>query len=296
MQVHLLDATYELFRAHFGRPPASDARGQPAGATIGLVESVLGLLREPGVTHLACAFDHVVRSWRNERYAGYKTDAGMPRELLAQFGRAEAALRAVGLVVWPMVEFEADDALAAGAARFVDAAGVERVVILSPDKDLAQCVREDGRVVCYNRRLSQLVDAAAVRARFGVAPSSIPDYLALVGDKSDGYPGLPGWGARSTAAVLGRFAHLEAIPRDPSSWGVDVRGAGALAATLAQRWDEALLYRELATLRTDAPLAEELDDCRWRGAPRGDFEELARQLDARHLIRRVPRWADDEAG
>ncbi len=296
MQVHLLDATYELFRAHFGRPPASDAQGRPAGATIGLVESVLGLLREPGVTHLACATDHVVRSWRNDRYAGYKTEAGMPPELLAQFGRAEDALRALGLVVWPMVEFEADDALATGAARFVDAPDVERVVILSPDKDLAQCVREDGRVACYNRRLGQLVDAAAVLARFGVAPSSIPDYLALVGDKSDGYPGLPGWGARSTAAVLARFGHLEAIPRDSSSWGVDVRGAGALAATLAQRWDEALLYRELATLRTDVPLSEGLEDCRWRGVPRGAFEDLARRLDAPHLLGRVPRWADDGAG
>ena len=291
MQVHLLDATYELFRAHFGRPPANDALGCPAGATIGLVESVLGLLREPGVTHLACATDHVVRSWRNERYAGYKTEVGMPPELLAQFERAEDALRAVGLVVWAMVEFEADDALAAGAAKFADAHGVERIVILSPDKDMTQCVRPDGRVVCFNRRLGQLVDATAVRERFGVAPASIPDYLALVGDASDGYPGLPGWGARSAATVLSRFEHLESIPRSAAGWGLPLRNAPALAATLAARRDEALLYRELATLRTDVPINEELDDLRWRGVPRGPFEELAGALDAPHLVQRVPRWA-----
>ncbi len=192
MQVHLLDATYELFRAHFGRPPHADADGRPVAATLGVVESVLSLLREDGVTHIGCATDHVIRSWRNERYAGYKTEAGMPPELLAQFGLVEDALRALGLVVWPMVEFEADDGLAAAAARFAEHPLVERVVILSPDKDMAQCVRQDGRVLTFDRRAGRFMDAAGVEARFGVSPASIPDYLALVGDSADGYPGLPG--------------------------------------------------------------------------------------------------------
>ncbi len=290
MQLHLLDATYELFRAHFGRPPARDADGREAGATIGLVESVLRLLREPGVTHLGCATDHVVRSWRNERYAGYKTEAGMPPELLAQFGLAEDALRAMGLVVWPMVEFEADDALATAAARWADAPGVERVVILSPDKDLAQCVRTDGRVVAWDRRRERLIDADAVRARFGVEPASIPDWLALVGDAADGYPGLRGWGERSASAVLRRYGHLEAIPERAEDWDVSVRNAGRLAAALRDGREEVRRYRELATLRLDVPLAERLEDLAWSGVPRGPFEDLVAKLRAPHLLERVPRW------
>ena len=292
MQVHLLDATYELFRAHFGRPARKDPEGRAVAATVGVLESTLYLVREEGATHLACATDHVIRSWRNERYPGYKTEEGMPPELLAQFGLAEDALRAAGFVVWPMVECEADDALAAGAARYVDAEGVERVIIMSPDKDLTQCVREDGRVVAYDRRHRRLIDAAAVRARFGVPPASIPDYLALVGDSSDGYPGLPRWGAKSTALVLGRYGHIEAIPPRASDWDVRVADALALAATLRERMSEALLYRELATLRTDVPLAESLDDLRWKGAPRAEFEALVERLGAPHLLGRVPRWRD----
>jgi 5'-3' exonuclease len=293
VQVHLLDATYELFRAHFGRPPSRDPAGREVGATVGLIESVFSLLREPGVTHVACATDHVIRSWRNDRWPGYKTEQGMPPELLAQFPLAEDALGAAGLVVWPMVEFEADDALATGADRFAEQPGVERVVILSPDKDMAQCVRQDGRVVTYDRRREREVDAAAVRERFGVGPASIPDYLALVGDKADGFPGIPGWGARSSAAVLARYGRLEAIPVDPGAWGVALARGTALrlSGSLRERWDLALLFRELALLRTDVPLRENLVDLRWRGVPRDAFEACVADLGAPHLLRRVPRWA-----
>jgi 5'-3' exonuclease len=291
MQLHLLDATYELFRAHFGRPAHAGADGQPVAATLGLVESVLSLLREDGVTHLGCATDHVIRSWRNERYPGYKTEAGMPPELLAQFPLAEEALEALGVVVWPMIEHEADDGLAAAAARWADAPGVERVVILSPDKDMAQCVREDGRVVTYDRRNRRFVDADAVREKFGVPPSSIPDYLALVGDASDGYPGLPGWGPRSAALVLQRYPHLEDIPDSVRAWDVVVRGAATLAATLRDRREEAFLYRELATLRSDAPLPQEHpDELRWRGADPAAIERLAAVLAAPRLPSRIGRW------
>jgi 5'-3' exonuclease len=292
MQVHLLDATYELFRAHFGRPPTSAPDGKAVGATVGIVESILGLLHDPGVTHVGCATDHVIRSWRNKRYPGYKTEAGMPRELLAQFGLAELALQAIGLVVWPMVEFEADDAIGAAAVKFADEAGVERVVILSPDKDMTQCVREDARVVCFDRRRGLWIDADAVRAKFGVSPASIPDYLALVGDSADGYPGIPGWGSKSAAAVLTRYEHLESIPERASQWDVSVRGALTLAANLREHHDDAFLYRELATLRVDAPIPQALDDLRWRGVPREPFEALVAALGADHLRGRVHRWAD----
>jgi 5'-3' exonuclease len=289
VQIHLLDATYELFRAHFGRPPHAGADGEAVSGTLGVVESVLSLLRDDGVTHLGCATDHVIRSWRNERYAGYKTEAGMPPELLAQFGPLEDALRAAGVVVWPMVEFEADDALAAAAARFADHPRVERVVILSPDKDMAQCVRTDGRVLTFDRRAGRFYDAAAVTGKFGVPPTSIPDYLALVGDSADGYPGLPGWGARSAATVLVRYPHLEDIPDSVRAWDVAVRGAASLALTLRERRQEALLYRELATLRTDAPIPQaDPDELRWRGVDRGAFEALARRLRAPRLLERLP--------
>lgn len=293
MQIHLLDATYELFRAHFGRPPHSGLDGEPVGATLGVVESVLSLLREEGVTHLGCATDHVIRSWRNDRYPGYKTEAGMPAELLAQFELVEEALRAVGVVVWPMVDLEADDGLAAAAARFADQPGVERVVILSPDKDMAQCVRSDGRVVTFDRRAGRFFDAAAVEAKFGVPPASIPDYLALVGDSADGYPGLPGWGARSSATVLQRYPHLEDIPDRVGAWDVAVRGAASLARTLAEHRDEALLYRELATLRTDAPIPQtDAEQLRWRGVDVEAFAALAMRLRAPRLLERLPQSAD----
>jgi 5'-3' exonuclease len=289
VQIHLLDATYELFRAHFGRPPHAGPDGEPVGATLGVVESVLSLLREDGVTHLGCATDHVIRSWRNDRYPGYKTEAGMPAELLAQFGLVEDALRALGTVVWPMLDFEADDGLAAAAARFADHPSVERVVILSPDKDMAQCVRPDGRVLTFDRRAGRFFDAAAVEEKFGVPPASIPDYLALVGDSADGYPGLPGWGARSAATVLQRYPHLEDIPDSVSAWDVGVRGAAGLARTLRQQRADALLYRELATLRTDAPIPQtEPDELRWQGLQRPALEALAERLRAPRLLERLP--------
>jgi 5'-3' exonuclease len=260
------------------------------GATVGVIESTLALVRDDGVTHLGCATDRVIRSWRNERYAGYKTEAGMPPELLAQFPLVEEALEAIGVVLWPMVEFEADDALAAAAARFADDPAVERVVILSPDKDMAQCVREDGRVVTYDRRKRAFVDADGVRPKFGVPPESIPDFLALVGDSADGYPGLPGWGAVSTATVLRRYPHLEDIPPSVSAWDVSVRGAASLALTLRERREDALLFRELATLRLDAPIPQpEPDELRWRGPDDDAFAELARRLDAPELPSRLPR-------
>ncbi|MBX3030518.1 MAG: flap endonuclease [Chloroflexi bacterium] len=293
VQLHLLDATYELFRAHFGRPPHAAADGTPVGATVGVIESTLSLLREDGVTHLGCATDHVIRSWRNDRFAGYKTDEGMPPELLAQFPLAEEALAALGVVLWPMVEFEADDALGAAAARFADDPAVERVVILSPDKDMAQCVREDGRVVTYDRRKRAFMDADGVRAKFGVSPASIPDFLALVGDSSDGYPGVPGWGAVSTAAVLHRYPHLEDIPDTIARWDVTVRGGASLATSLRERRDEALLYRELARLSLDAPIPQRsVEELRWQGVPRGPFEALVERLAAPSLLGRVPRWRD----
>ncbi|MDQ3937549.1 MAG: flap endonuclease [Chloroflexota bacterium] len=292
MQVHLLDATYELFRAHFGRPPVRDPRGRPVGATVGLIESTLSLLRDNGVTHLAGASDHVIRSWRNQRWPGYKTEAGVPAELLAQFQLAEDALRAIGVVVWPMVEYEADDALATGARRWADERDVERVVIMTPDKDMAQCVREDGGVVLYDRRKRAFLDADAVRGRFGVSPASIPDFLALVGDAADGYPGIPGWGKVSAAAVLSRYPSLEEIPESAARWDLRVRNAAMLAASLREHRDQAFLFRELATLVADVPLSETLDDLRWRGVPRAPFEQLVERLGQPQLRERIPRWAD----
>jgi 5'-3' exonuclease len=294
VQVHLLDATYELFRAHFApRPQRFDAAGKPASATIGLLESTLYLLRDEGVTHLGCASDHVIRSWRNAKWPGYKTEFGVDPGLLAQFTQAEDALRALGVVVWPLVEWEADDGLGTGAARFADAPGVDRVVIMTPDKDMAQCVREDGRVVCYDRRKRAFIDANGVRERFGVSPESIPDFLALVGDSSDGYPGIPGWGKVSAGAVLTRYRHLEDIPEKVTHWDVQVRGAAALAAALREHIELAYLFRELATLVLDVPVvSESVDDLRWHGAHRAPFEALAERLAAPDLISRVPKWVD----
>jgi 5'-3' exonuclease len=292
VQIHLLDATYELFRAHFGRPPRAGSDGQPVGATLGVVESVLSLLREDGVTHLGCATDHVIHSWRNDRYAGYKTDDGMLPELLGQFELLEEALRALGAVVWPMVEFEADDGLAAAAARFARHPDVERVVILSPDKDMAQCVREDGRIVTFNRREGHFYDADGVAEKFGVRPASIPDYLALVGDTADGFPGLSGWGARSAATVLQRYPHLEDIPDSVSAWDLKVRGAASLARTLKEHRGDAELFRELATLRTDAPIPQsDPEELRWRGVDRPAFEAMAARLRAPRLLERLPAQA-----
>jgi 5'-3' exonuclease len=292
LKVHLVDGTYELFRAHFGAPEARAPDGREVGATRGLLRSLLSLLGEPSVTHVACAFDTVIESFRNRLYAGYKTGAGIPPELLAQFPLAERAAAALGLVVWPMVEHETDDALASAAARWTETPGVEQVLILSPDKDLAQCVRGT-RVVCLDRARRRLLDEAGVVQKFGVKPASIPDWLALVGDAQDGIPGIPRWGKKSAALVLARYHHLEAIPDRASDWDVAVRGAEALAASLHTRRAEALLFRQLTTLRRDVRLRERLEDLRWRGVPRPTIEALCAELGERLEALRVPMWARD---
>jgi 5'-3' exonuclease len=289
MKLHVVDGTYELFRAHFGAPPATGLDGAAAGATRGLLHTLLALLASPDVTHVACAFDHVIESFRNDLYDGYKTSEGVPPELLAQFPLAERLTHALGIVVWPMVELEADDALATAAARWSEADGVEQVVICSPDKDLAQCVRGT-RVVCLDRRQRKLLDEAGVREKFGVAPRSLPDWLALVGDNADGYPGLPRWGAKSASAVLGRYARLEAIPPFEREWEVSVRGAAALGESLRAHRAEAALYRRLATLRTDADLPESLDDLRWRGARRGELADVCHLIREAEVVSRMPAW------
>lgn len=287
VNLHLVDGTWELFRAHFGAPSATAPDGREVGATRGLVRSLSALLREDGVSHVAVAFDHVVESFRNGLFPGYKTAEGVPPELLAQFPLAEEAARALGLVVWPMVDFEADDALATAAARFAGAPGVERVFLCTPDKDLAQCVRGT-RVVGLDRMRRRVLDEEGVRARFGVGPGSIPDWLALVGDSADGIPGVPRWGEKSASAVLGRYARLEAIPDDSGSWDVAVRGAAGLAESLRAHREPAALYRTLATLRTDAPLAETLEALRWRGPRRELLAPLEAALGERGIGERLP--------
>lgn len=286
--MHLVDATYELFRFWFAHPQRKAPDGREVGAVRGLLSTLIMLVRDEGATHVACATDHVVRSFRNDLYDGYKTEAGVPADLLAQFPLAEEAMRALGLVVWPMVEFEADDALAAGAAKL--AADVDQVVIATVDKDLAQCVQGD-RVVMLDRRRKKLLDEAGVLAKFGVLPASIPDWLALVGDSADGYPGLPGWGERSASALLREYGTIEAIPREAASWSVQVRGAERLAETLREFKREAQLYKQLATLRTDAPVPESLDDLAWRGATPA-LRNLTKELGFPDLCARVPRWTD----
>jgi 5'-3' exonuclease len=259
-------------------------------AVRGLLESMLSLLREPDVTHVAAATDHVIESWRNDVYPGYKSSAGMDRQLLAQFDDAERALRALGITTWAMVEDEADDAIATGVARFGNDPRIGQVVICSVDKDLAQCVRGDD-VVLRDRMRTITYDEAGVVAKFGVHPESIPDYLALVGDSSDGYPGLPGWGSKSAAAVLTRFGHLEAIPASPLEWDVPLRNAVRLAATLQQQRADAFLYRRLATLNRDAAISGDLDSLAWRGVPRQEFLELCDELGFDRIRERVHRWA-----
>jgi 5'-3' exonuclease len=276
--VHLIDGTYELFRHYYALPSAIDANGQEVGAVRGVVASVLGMIRSGEATHLGVATDHVIESFRNALWAGYKTSDGVPRNLLSQFPILEDSLRAMGVIVWPMAAFEADDALASAARLAAEDARVERVVICTPDKDLAQAVRGT-RVVQLHRRTRRILDEAAVIAKFGVPPASIPDYLALVGDASDGYPGLPGWGPKSTAAVLARFGHLEQIPADWRDWHANATSPSRLAATLADQRDRALLFRTLATLRSDLPLFKSVDELAWSG-PTPAFSALAARLDA----------------
>jgi 5'-3' exonuclease len=287
LRVHLLDGTYELFRHFFAMPRQTDRNGKEAAALIGVLGSVLGML-EGGTTHLGVATDHVIESFRNDLWAGYKTSAGIEPELLAQFHPLEDALRAMGVVVWAMEEFEADDALAAAARLAAESPAVEQVIICTPDKDLSQCVRGQ-RVVQLDRRKRELRDEAGVVARFGVGPASIPDYLALVGDSADGFPGIPGWGEKASGAVLGRYEHLERIPPSHVQWEVPVRGAARLAAVLQENRELAMLFRTLATLRTDVPVGA-VDDLRWQG-PAPEFERVAQQLGMPGLwdrARRIP--------
>lgn len=294
MRLHLLDGTYELFRAHYGRKDTVVAPdGHDVRATLGIMESTLALLREPEVTHLASSFDTVIESFRNEMFPNYKSSAGMDEELLRQFPFAEDALEALGVVVWRNIEFEADDTLAAAAVKWVD--DVEQVVICSPDKDMSQVVVGD-RIVTYNRRERKIIDEEGVIEKFGIRPESIPDYLALVGDTADGVPGLPGWGARSSAAVLSRFPRLELIPPDPADWGVVVRGAAKLAATLAANQEAAYLFRELTTLRLDAPIEESLADLEWKGVPEVPFREFCERMGFDADSINVHRWAETRPG
>jgi 5'-3' exonuclease len=288
MKIHLVDGTYELFRSFYGPPPRKAPDGREVGATIGLMRSMLSLLTDTGATHIACAFDHVVESFRNDLFAGYKTGAGIDPDLFAQFPLAEQAVRALGIVVWPMVEFEADDAIATAAVRFMDKLGVDQVVICSPDKDLAQLVIGE-KVVCWDRRREIVYDEAAVIGKYGVAPASIPDWLALVGDAADGIPGIPAWGAKSSAALLSKFGHFESIPDDIAEWEMTPGRARRLAENLAEHVEQAHLYRQLTTLRTDVPLKEGVADLEWQGA-REELKPFCEELGVNDIPERIPRW------
>ncbi|HJW21753.1 MAG TPA: 5'-3' exonuclease H3TH domain-containing protein [Candidatus Limnocylindrales bacterium] len=295
MKLHLVDATYELFRAHYApRPPVLGRDGIVLSGVAGVVEQLLFLLREEGATHVGCATDHVIESFRNDLWPGYKSSAGMPPELIAQFPIVEDAIRALGLVVWPMVEFEADDAIAAACIRFREQPGVEQVLVCTPDKDMAQLV-DDARVVLLDRRRRIVYDEAAVIEKWGVRPASIPDWLALVGDTADGFPGLPGWGAKSAAALLFRYGSLEEIPARASEWQVSsLRGAPVLAATLRDHWQEVQLFRSLARLRIDtdgvAIPQRSVAELQWRGAPRAEWQAFCGRWGLERLRDRPHRW------
>ena len=267
MNVHLVDGTYELFRHFFAVPPGANADGVEIGAVRGVLASVMSLI-EGGATHLGVATDHVVESFRNNLYAGYKTSEGVPATLLAQFPLLEEALQAMGVVVWPMVEFEADDALASAAVRAARDPRIEQVLVCTPDKDLAQCV-SGTRIVQVDRRRGIVRDEAGVLSKWGVRPESIPDYLAVVGDSADGFPGLPGWGPKAAAAVFVQYPHFEDVPKDWRAWNPSIRGAQRLASVLFERWDEGILFRTLATLRLDVPVFDSVDELRWQGPAAG---------------------------
>ncbi|MFB3118104.1 MAG: 5'-3' exonuclease H3TH domain-containing protein [Myxococcota bacterium] len=291
-RLHLVDGTFELFRAHFApRPGQRDASGRDVKATVGLASSLLQLLEdeEEAVSHIAVAFDNPVESFRNDLFDGYKTGEGMPEELAAQFDAAERATAALGVTVWSMDRYEADDALASGAARFRDQ--VEQVRLMTPDKDLGQSIRGT-RVVQIDRMRKRLTNEKTLRELRGVGPASIPDWLGLMGDSADGIPGIPGFGAKSAAAVLARYERIEAIPEDAADWEVAVRGAKRLAGNLAARRDEALLYKRLATLAEDAPISRSLAELEWKGVPRGAFEDFCAEMNADRLRSRPRRWAD----
>jgi 5'-3' exonuclease len=284
MDVHLIDGTYELFRHFFAVPASQDVDGQEIGAVRGVLASVLSMV-ERGTTHLGVATDHVVESFRNDLYPGYKTSEGVQPELLSQFPILEQALEAMGVVTWPMVEFEADDALASAAGQAAKDDRVGRVFICTPDKDLSQCV-VGTRVVQLDRRKDLVRDEAGVVAKFGVGPHSIPDYLAVVGDSADGFPGVAGWGAKAASLVLSQYRHLEDIPKNWQKWDPSIRRARVLSESLFSAWDDALLFRTLATLRLDVPVLDTVDELRWK-APRAEFGEWCRRMKSPELLRRV---------
>ena len=284
MEVYLVDGTYELFRHFYAVPPQTNSAGEEIAATRGVLASIVSML-ESGVTHLGVATDHVIESFRNDLWPGYKTSEGVDPRLLAQFPLLEEGLQSMGIVLWPMIELEADDALAGAAARMATFKNVRRVYICSPDKDLAQCVRKT-RIVMMDRRRNKIIDEKGVVEKFGVPPDSIPDYLALVGDTADGYPGLEGWGEKSASMVIAEYRHLEKIPRSVSSWTVQPRSADKLASTLRENMNLALLLRDLATLRTQEPVINAPDELFWRG-PSKAFAKLSQRLDAAQLVDRV---------
>ena len=289
MKIHLVDGTYELFRAYFAVPPAKAPDGREVGAARGLIRTLIVLLRQNDVSHVGCAFDHPIESFRNDMFAGYKTGEGTPEDLLDQFGLAERAAAALGLVVWPMIEFEADDALATAAARWKGERGVDQVVICSPDKDLTQMV-EAQRVVCLDRRREVTLDEDGVMEKFGVCPESIPDYLGLVGDSADGIPGIPKWGAKTSARMLASYRHIESIPTEPAQWDVELRGSAGISSSLEEHREQALFYRELATLRLDVPLAENLEELEWLGVLREEFQALCTELGISDMGIRDHEW------
>ncbi len=291
MQIHLIDGTYELFRSYYGAPSAKAPDGREVGATRGFLRSLWSFLKAGTITHVGCAFDYVIESFRNELFASYKTGEGIDPDLYAQFRLVERAAAALGVVVWPMIEFEADDALATAAHIFSQTPGVEKVLICSPDKDMAQCVK-GRKVVMYDRFKDAEMGEEEVHAKFGVAPSSIPDWLGLVGDTADGIPGVSKWGAKSASSLLAVYGSIEKIPDDPSQWQVKVRGAEALALSLREHREESKLYRRLAVLREDVPIKEKLEDLRWRGAHRLQLETLCAEIGETSWLERVNIWAD----
>jgi len=288
MDIHLVDGTYELFRYFFAVPSAKDVKGEEIGAVRGVLGTVLSMI-EAGATHIGVATDHVVESFRNDLYPGYKTSEGVPPELLSQFPRLEQALEAMGILVWPMTYFEADDALAAAAAKAAQDDRVKQIFICTPDKDLVQSV-VGTRVVQLDRRREIVRDEAGAKAKFGVGPGSIPDYLALVGDSADGYPGISGWGEKAAGSVLALYQHLENIPKDWSQWSPSIRRARPLSESLASAWDDALLFRKLATLRLDVPVFDSVDELRWLG-PRPEFEKMCQEINGAALLGRATNLA-----
>ena len=288
MKIHLVDGTYELFRSHFGAPPKRSLSGQEVGATVGLLRSMLLLLSDPEVTHVAVAFDHVIESFRNKMYKGYKSSEGVDRIILEQFPLAEAAVKALGLVTWSMVKFEADDAIASAVAKFKKVKSVEQIIICSVDKDLTQMVEGD-RVICWDRRREILLNEKGVIEKFGVPPESIPDFLALVGDSADGYPGIQGWGEKSTSTVLANYRHIETIPNDPAKLGLGLGRATTLLENLRNNYKDALLFRELSTLRRDVPIKENLADLKWRGAT-AKLKKVCKELGSESIMERVKKW------